>query len=219
MPTHLSIATALDKNLIASNNVYLLLLEVDVINPNDGTVIQTFYLAHNNENFVWNGNTYISTPLEVTTTQDNQTAPTCTITIWDMGRVIQGNLQAYGWQLAWPVRMKIVNATNPAKQPEIEQDFEVLSATCKDDDYSIAFTVGAENPLTLRFPPRQQFPNRCFWKYRDNRCQYTGSLPSCDYTEDGTNGCKAHNNIINYGGFPGLRQDISTGSAGVTGTS
>jgi phage-related protein len=32
----------------------------------------------------------------------------------------------------------------------------------------------------------------------------TGGLATCDYTLDGPNGCRAHNNTINFGGFPSI---------------
>jgi hypothetical protein len=32
----------------------------------------------------------------------------------------------------------------------------------------------------------------------------SGGLPACDYTLDGPNGCRAHMNTLNFGGFPSL---------------
>ena len=167
-------------------------------------MIETIYLVQNSEPFIWNGNTYNPAGISIDVSQDNQEVPSCTLTVTDITLTLQAVLQVYGWAISWPLRIKIVNATTPTLRPEWEYDFEILSAICKDADYTITFTIGAENPLSLRFPPRQQFNNQCFWHYKDASCGYTGSLPTCDYTFTGTNGCKIHGNTINFGGFPGL---------------
>jgi phage-related protein len=91
----------------------------------------------------------------------------------------------------------------------MEQNFVLMSAVAKDENYSIEFTLGAENPLALRFPYRQQFRNRCEWVYKGNECRYAGGLPSCDLTLDGDNGCRVHNNTYNFGGFFGLNKSVT----------
>jgi hypothetical protein len=35
----------------------------------------------------------------------------------------------------------------------------------------------------------------------------TGIMPSCDLSLQGPNGCAAHNNTQNFGGFPGLNDN------------
>lgn len=214
MPSkHVTLATAIDKNRIATNTVYLLLLEVDIINVADGSVKQTVYLTNNNENYTYAGTSYTAIPFEVEITNDKDSAPTATLSITDYSQTILAALTTDGWSLDWPARFKVINATNPGPTPEIEQEFRLLDATAGSEKYVISFTIGAENPLALRLPARQQFRNRCAWGYmggyKGPRCKYAGSLGSCDYTFDGPNGCIAHANTLNFGGFPGVDHSLS----------
>ena len=204
MPAHLTIATAIDKNKIASDTTYLVLLEMDIIDPNDGSIAATLYAVNNNEPFVFQGVTYFSTYFEIDVSTDKETAPSATISVYDMTQTFQAQLQAYGASMDWPCRLKVVNANAPEQLVDQELDFSVLTAQASDQNYKITFTLGSENPLTLRFPPRQQFRNRCFWKYKGDQCRYAGDLPTCDYSLDGANGCRVHNNVLYFGGFPGL---------------
>lgn len=204
MPAHLSIATALDLNRLASDVVYLILLEVDIIDPNSGAVAGTIYAVNNDESFTLDGQLYLPIPFELQIINDIQQSPVCHLVVYDLGQIFQQQLQQFGWSLAWPARIKIIQNSNPSGVVDLQQDFELLSAVAKADQYSITFEIGAENPLTLRFPPRQQMRNRCFWKYKGPECLYNGANPSCDFTLTGTNGCQVHNNVQNYGGFPGI---------------
>ena len=210
MPAHLSLATAIDKNRVASNVVYLILLEVDIRDPDQGNVIETIRCVSNNEPVTFQGNQYLTIPFNITVTSDKDTSPSAQLDVYDLGQTFQARLQAYGRALDWPSRIYVVNASAPdGPSLELRYDFDILSATAKDENYTISFTMGAENPLTLRYPPRQQFRNRCFWQYKGPNCLYSGSLPTCDYTLNGANGCRAHNNVINYGGFPGIRNQFT----------
>lgn len=209
MTQHTTLATAIDKSRLASNTVYLILMEIDVFDATAGREITTLRFANNNEPFVFNGNTYTQMPFEVDITNDRDSAPQTTLTVYDFGQVIQAALQNYGNSMAWPARFLVVNATNPGPTPEMEQEFRLLDATASSDNYTVAFTVGVENPLSLRFPVRDQFRDRCQWAYKGTRCKYAGSLSSCDRTKNGENGCAAHGNTINFGGFPGVEHTIS----------
>ena len=207
--THVTLATAIDKNRFSSDEVYLLLLEVDITDPTTGSVLETVYCTNNNENYTWNGILYKSIPFEVELTQDKDTTPSATLTVYDFSQTIVAALTSDGWSMSWPARFKVINASNPSSTPDLEQDFRLLDATVGSDKYTVNFTVGSENPLALRFPIRQQFRNRCQWGYKSAQCKYAGSMGSCDYTLDGSNGCIAHANAINFGGFPGVEHSIT----------
>ena len=210
MPAHLSLATAIDKNRIASNVAYLILLEVDIRDPDQGNTIETIRCVNNNENVTFQGNEFIAIPFNISVTSDKDTSPSAQLDVYDLGQTFQARLQAYGRSLDWPSRIYVVNASAPnGMSLELRYDFDILTATAKDENYTLSFTMGAENPLTLRFPPRQQFRNRCFWKYKGQNCLYNGNLPTCDYTLNGANGCRVHDNVLNYGGFPGIRNQFS----------
>lgn len=208
MSTHVSLATAIDKSKVASAAVYLLLLEVDVYDLN-GTLIETLYVTNNNEPYTFQGQTYSIAPFEITLTQSRENTPSAQLVVHDLGQVFQAALQAYGVVLDWPARIKVVNVANSTPTIDMQQNFSIISAQAKDTDYSITFTLAGENPLTLRFPPRDEFQDICFWVYKGPQCTYSGTLTSCDYSMDGANGCRVHANTLNFGGFPGIQRSTA----------
>lgn len=205
MPRHSTIATALDKHKIASNVVYLTMLEVEVVDPLSRSVIEIVRLVANNENFNWLGNTYTASVFEIDVSYDQDKPPTVSLAFRDHFNVIQPRLQAYGGMLGSSLRLIVINASVADNPAEMDEKFVIQSVNANASDYVINFTLGVENPLGLRFPPRLGYRNRCFWQYKGLECGYGGAMPSCDFTMDGTNGCKAHDNEQRFGGFPGLR--------------
>ena len=206
MATHISIATALDKNRIATDAVYLTLIEVDVQDPNNSAVVETLRFANNNESYVWNGVTYLGMAFNFSMSEMKDTAPTATLTCYDFAQIFESRLQAYGQTLDWPTRVIVINTSNPSANAELQHDFEIVGASSDSQNYTMTFTLGAENPLTLVYPPRKQFRNKCYWKFRGPQCQYTGALATCDFMLHSSNGCIAHGNQKNFSGFPGINQ-------------
>lgn len=68
---------------------------------------------------------------------------------------------------------------------EAEATYKVIS------DLAAAGKVGA-----IRLVSRS-----CQWKYKGPECSYSGSLPTCDFTFTGPNGCSAHGVQHRYGGY------------------
>ena len=99
--------------------------------------------------------------------------------------------------------MRIVNSGNLTADPELEENFEILTSSA--NDYGISFSLGAENILTRRFPNSVQMRDRCRWRYKSAECAYVGAEVSCDLTLQGANGCAFHVNTPNFGGYPGLK--------------
>ena len=205
MPRHSTIATAIDKHKIASNVVYLTMIEVEVFDPISRATVEVIRLVSNNENFYWQGNTYTASHFEVDVVYDQERPPTVGLAFRDHFSVIQPRLQAYGGMLGSNLRMVVVNASIPDNPAEMDEKFVIQTVNANASDYVISFSLGVENPLGLRFPPRLAYRNRCFFQYMGQECGYAGAMPSCDFTMDGENGCKAHSNEHRFGGFPGLR--------------
>jgi phage-related protein len=205
VPTHISIGTAIDKSRLASNVTYIDLLEVDIMNRTNWTVIDTLRFAHNSENYVFRGQTYVRASFTFDISRGKGELPQITIEVVDVAQVLQAMLQEHQGGTDFPMRLLMVASTNTAA-PELEERFTILSARASSDHHIVSLELGAENPLLLRFPTRLTSRRRCTFSYRDADCGYTGPMPSCDYSRDGPNGCKAHNNIANFGGFSGIRR-------------
>ena len=199
---HFSVATAIEKDRIASDVAFVLVIEIDVLNSS-GTLVETLYLAKNSENLVYQGNSYIASNFSVKIDLDAASDPKLQIQAEDPSGVIRDRLELYSGGIGFPVRVKVVNTGNISQPPEVSESFKVTQAS--QNGYSVSFTMGIDNPVSLRFPNRLAYREQCTYQYKGPRCQYAGAITNCDYTYSGTNGCKAHSNQANYGGFLGLQ--------------
>lgn len=198
----LSVATAIEKNKLASNTPFLVCLDVTIIDPNTLQVVDTMYLVRNNEDLTYNGNTYVATPFEIQLGKQSGGIPQVNLSISDYSRAVQSRLEAYGGGISSKVTVTVVNADNLDQPPEVVEFFQVVGASAA--SYKISFQLGAENPLLLNFPRGRQLRDRCRWTYMGAECRYAGNLPTCDLSLKGANGCQAHGNTINFGGLPGV---------------
>lgn len=203
MPAHLSVATVIEKNRIASTEAFIALLEVDVVDPETRELVETQYVARNDEPITYQGNTYIAGSFDVTIKSQSGEVPEITLSAADFSRSLQRRMQEFRGGVGFEVRFIVINTANIEQPPELHETFYVIGASAK--NYFVQFILGAENPLMRRFPYHTQFADKCRWRYKSVQCGYTGTQETCDLTLQGPNGCASHNNTINFGGYPGLR--------------
>jgi phage-related protein len=201
MAHSLSVVNIIDKNKLASNSPWLLLLDIDVLDTLGGFV-STLRVVRNTDEITYQGNVYAPAAFELNLSQKANEQTSLTLTFQDQTRAIQAYMQEYGGGIGFRVTMTIVNADNLSQPPEIREYMQVIGASA--ENYVVTFTLGAENALSRVFPRRMQYRDFCTWKYKGTECGYSGGLATCDRTLQGPNGCAAHNNVANFGGFPGL---------------
>lgn len=199
---HLSVATAIEKNRLASDVAFVLLLDITVTDANKNTV-EHLYLCRNSENVVYQGNQYIAANFEAKMDIDTGTDPRLQITASDPTGVIRDRMEVFGGGIGFEATLMVVNTGNLAQPPEIKETFQIINAS--QNGYDVSFTLGIPNPTMQRFPPRLQYRDQCTYQYKGLRCKYAGPMATCDYTRTGPNGCKAHGNEANFGGFPGMQ--------------
>jgi phage-related protein len=203
MSKALSVATVLEKNKLSSGTPFVVMLDIEVVDPNTGVVVEVLHVVRNNEDINYQGHIYVASNFDMQVKAETGAQPETTITIRDMTRDIQTRMQAYGGGVGFNITMMIVNAGNLTQPPEIEEFFQVTGATAQ--NYTVSFTLGAENALMVTFPRRRQTRNYCQWRYKDpDTCRYSGTLPTCDLSLEGPNGCTVHHNGVNFGAFPGI---------------
>lgn len=202
MARHLSLATVVDKNRVASLNAFITLIEVEIRDIELNAVVETLRFAHNNEDLDYRGNTYTRASFGFTVNDSSEGVKEAKITVQDQSQEILARMEAYAGGVGFRVRLMVVNTGNLSQPPEIDELIYVMSSSAK--NYVAEFVLGADNPLGQRFPRRLQWRNRCAWLYRGKECGYTGGLPTCDYSLQGANGCAAHSNTPRFGGFPGI---------------
>lgn len=208
MPKNLSLSTVAETNSFSSDKVWLIALQIHVINHQTGAEVQQIRVINNSEITTIQGEPYEPMAFDIDISEKTNQLPTVSITLQDQAEIVGPFMHRYGGGVGFDIDLMVVAADygNPTVQdlePELSEFFTVTKSSYK--DYVASWTLGAENPLRRMFPLRKQEPDQCSFRYKDSRtCAYGGSLPTCDLSFDGPNGCRAHNNTRNYGGYPGI---------------
>jgi lambda family phage minor tail protein L len=201
---NLSDIAKIEKNKLFNNNVFITLLEVDLSQWDLGVV----RVCDNTEDIVWNGYTWNAFPFELDIKQDTTKGdiPNLTIKVSNVNRLFQQYVEKSNGAVGAKVTLRLVLSNNlDSTTPEIEEQFEVIGTQC--DAYWITFTLGAMNPLILRFPKHKYIKNFCRWKFKSPECGYTGVDTYCNHTfED----CKKKRNQKRFGGFIGIQGGVWT---------
>ena len=178
---------------------YLTLLEIGIAESAHAPVVETIYVTNSDESVEWNGNTYVRYPFEVELKQEAKEMPELTLSMQDVSGLLHARVTQYRGAVGFRVRVIGMNA-DTMDEPEIQEDFFVLSSN--QNDFTVSFQIGTAQSTMSAFPPRRQFRDVCAWRYKGDECGYSGEMPTCSRSYNGTNGCIAHNNGRRYGGFP-----------------
>lgn len=208
----LSAAAYIEKNKIASDTSWLVLLDITM--P-DTTLLK---ITSNSEDVWWPAtvipsNLYTSFPFELGEIGDASKweVPSVSLKVSNVTRYLESQLDAQDGLVDSNVEIKIVNSINvvtPTKSsgtyndiPEITLNYDVVSSSS--NSMWVEFILGASNPFNKRFPRNKIYRNICRYRFfKGARCQYVGAETSCDRTLDT---CRnTYNNSINFGGCPGV---------------
>jgi phage-related protein len=150
--------------------------------------------------------------------------PDCEVQASNVLRALQKIIEKYAGVVGANLYLYAVNTSNPSGEPDLAMAFTVKQTTS--DAKLVHFKLGASSPLRRLFPFSLYRVNFCIWQYNSPplqaeaaaaiaagtpladplgaQCGYLGPLATCTRTIDGPNGCQAHNNVIRFGGFPGI---------------
>lgn len=202
MSRALSVASVLEKSKLVSNVPFLVLLDIEVIDPESGESVEHIYLANDSEEFIYQGHVYQPFVFDIGLKQESGAQPTITLTFNDLSNTIQAKMQQYRGGVGFQVAVMVVNTGNKDQPPEVVEQFEVVGASSA--NYQVTFQLGAESALAKPFPRRRQMRDFCAWRFKDGNCKYAGEATTCDRTLNGANGCAVKVNTINFGGYPGI---------------
>ena len=203
MPKHLSLATVVEKNRIASKEAFIVLSEIDVVDTVTGAYVETVYLARNNEDIAHQGNVYKAVKFDFEATETSDGVPDLTVSIEDPTQAVMSKCEEYDGGVGWKVRFKLINTADIEADPEIEEMVYIIATSVQ--TYTVEFSLGARNPLTQRFPRNLQWRDKCGWAFKGEGCGYVGPATFCDYTLQGPNGCSVKSNTRRFRGLPGIR--------------
>lgn len=206
MPKSLSVITAIEANRLSSEVPFLCLLDVRVINPDTGGEVVTLRIARSPEPVTYLGQLYSPGIFEISLKQEAGKAAEVSLSVNDYTQTLQAYMELYGGGVGSEITFTVVNADRlDEDKPEAQEVFQIIGASSS--DYGQEFTLGADSFLMKNFPRRRQTKDFCQHQYKGASCKYAGPLPSCDLTLQGPNGCAAHSNTINFGGFPGINSN------------
>ena len=210
MTKSLSVASVIEKNRLSSDTPWLICIDIDVIDPTTGTLVETGHFVRNTEDITFNGHAYRAASFDIELKEESGTQQSVKLSFRDYSLAIQQKMQKYGGGVGFTVAIMVVNAAATAQPPEVVENFEVIGA--ESSNYNCSFTLGAENNISKTFPRRRQTKDFCQWRYKGDECGYAGPLATCDLSLKGVNGCVTHKNIINFGAYPGINsRDTSYG--------
>lgn len=207
MSKNLTIASIADANSFNGDSVWLVAMEIHVRNHQTGAEVEQIRVVKNDEAITIDGQVYEPMSFDFDMKETQNQLPSVSVTIQDQGEIVGPAMQRYGGGVGFEVDLIMVRVppgtTVVTTEPELVEFFTVLTASYK--DWVASWSLGAENPLRKMFPLRRQEPDQCSFRYKDpDTCAYTGGRPTCDLSFDGPNGCKAHSNSKNFGGYPGI---------------
>jgi phage-related protein len=200
----LSIVGTIEAHRLSSDVPILACLDVEVVDPASGVVVIELNYVHNTDPVQVNGVTYTPGKFDITISQEAGKVSEVNLSVTDYTQGLQSLMEQYQGGVGSRVTLYIVNGRDFSV--DAEEVFEVVGATSQ--GYVQSFQLGAENVLAQTFPRRRQTRDFCQWRYKDvDTCGYTGTMPTCDLTLNGPNGCEAHANTINFGAYPGINSN------------
>jgi len=116
-------------------------------------------------------------------------------------REIQALIEEYDGLIGQTAKLYLVNVGAVEAGALMTYTGEVIST--QSTEKAVSCEVGAYTLQNQRLPSNRALRDFCRFKYKSNRCGYTGAIADCDKSLDGPNGCRAHSNETRFGGFPG----------------
>lgn len=200
MPIPISTAAIREKNKVASDGVFLLLLEVTYDAAEDPV-----RLCWNNEDIIWNNCTWKACPFELGELSETKEAeiPSVDLTVLDIERRLIPYLEDYAGGVGASVCIRIVNSNLLDEIAMREELFDIMEVSVT-GGHRVSFKLGAENISEHRSPRGRFLKNHCRYKvFKGSHCGYAGEETECNRTYTR---CNELGNGPRFGGFPGVGQ-------------
>ena len=194
----LTAALILSKNKLTNKAPWITLFEMDL----DGT--DYLRLAAYPEDVTFDGDIYTAFPAIVDTMKENAQGKLDSVNVHvaNIDRTIIAYVENNNL-LGRDITVRIVEADN-LSDTDSKIDFVYRINQIHINAEVATFELGHEDLFALQIPRQRYIRTKCRHVYKDSHCSYSGVLDSCDYTMDGANGCRYHDNTENFGGAPSL---------------
>lgn len=187
-----------EKNKLASPSAWLPLITVYV---NASTTLR---LVPNPTSVVFDGQTYTPFGCEIEDVMQDAKGQLhdVSISVSNVTREISAYVEFNELRGA-RVSVCYVHSANLADPDAVvmEEHYEIMSIQVKGAQF-VTFILGHDRIASHQFPSGRFFRDNCRWIYKSTECGYVGALSTCSKILEGSNGCRAHANVIRFGGFP-----------------
>jgi phage-related protein len=203
MPLILSPGAYIEKNALASDGVWVILLEIYIPQLDD-----YIRVCSNNEDMTWSSLLWQSFPFQMDEIGDTTKGeiPQFAIKISNIDGVVQSYIEEADGGVGSSVKLMIINTNIDSTTPELELNFTTRSTGV--DSKWATFTLGVESPYTILLGSRMirtgcRFTGVNFSQngFKGSRCKYSGWETECNKT---LTRCRELRNTLNFGGFPGI---------------
>lgn len=200
MALELSNIVKIEKNKLTSDSAFLFLLEINI--PSLTEVIR---VVQNNEDIVWNGETWQKFPFDVgeITDTSNLEVSTFAITVSNVYNQIGQYIRQYdSWLKQNPYQpidgtLYIINSKDLANtQPVVAYNLTLSSPTIAT---KVVFTFSSIDVYSGQIPKSRMMRNACRFKFKDPYCNYIGDETVCNGT---LKRCRELGNSARFGGSP-----------------
>jgi lambda family phage minor tail protein L len=187
----------LEKNKLAQNSAWLILLDIDIETED------TIYLVRNNESITFDGVSYEPFAFELDSAKQDSKGkiPSVSLSVSNVTRMFARILDTHSGGVGATVTIRVVNSDLlDENYAELTINYDVISTEVTEE--WITFSLGAPNPLRQRYPKYRYISGHCNWQFGSAECGYTpGATETCART---LASCQSKENQDRYGGFLGL---------------
>ena len=204
MPYSIPAELIIEKNKLDSSGLFLELIDITLSEA--GTTLR---LVNNNEDVVWNSNTWSRSnfqPGDFTESIDGG-IETIDIRVSNLlehsGKTIQRHIEdaTIDNSLGDTVNYYLVNSENLDKGAAISINFEIQNISCNQE--WCVFSLGMQNFYNNRFPLNTYRRNLCRWKvFGGPECRF--ALSSANTCDRRFITCLGFGHQLRFGGFPGI---------------
>lgn len=197
MPLDISSNAILEKNKIASDNVWLLLLKITY--PSEVPV----RVCLNNETINWNSQSWLPAIFSLSGISESKDAevPVVSLGFVDLNNVVIPFLEEYSGAVGAEIIIYVVNSKYLENTtPELEETMEIIGCSVGHSS-TVAFQLGTENLMQRRLPQNRYLKNHCRFDFKSTLCGYSAGETECNRT---LTRCTELINAARFGGFPGV---------------
>lgn len=190
-----------EKNKLASQNAWVWLYEITLPTTPAPSILR---IAESQVAVIWNSNKYDPWPITHSSESESSDGKfnAMSVTVSNVNREIQAYLEEWKYLRGQKITVRLVN---PGVSP-LAMSSELYISETSYTEKIVTFNLALNFDVLGVVVGRRMYRDKCGWVYKSPECGSVSTLPSCDKTLGGVNGCRVHANSLRFGAAPGIPQ-------------